>query len=134
MKKFKLFLLATASFVLLFAPSGIQNVDAKGTLPSWFLGNWKAVNGHGVYVGIRKNKVLLEVKHQDAYWKSVTWNQDPYQKSVIFGTGYGKSHSKFHFLLMKQKIHGKPYMVMTMKKATIYPRDLKKHPMIMTRY
>ncbi|MGF2384642.1 hypothetical protein [Lentilactobacillus otakiensis] len=134
MKKLKLFLLAIASFALLFAFSDTQNVDAKGTIPSWYLGNWKAVNGHGVYVGIRKSEVLLEVKDEEAYWKPVTWTQDPYQKSVIFGTGYGNKHSKFHFLLMKQKIQGKPYMVMTMKKTTIYPKDLKKHPMIMTRY
>lgn len=135
MKKFKSILLVVASFIFLFAFSGSHSVDASGSIPHWFIGNWKAVNGKGVYVGIRKNTVQVEVNNQDGYWKPVTWKTDPDEAGVVFGTGIGRKHSKTYFVLVKQKIEKKWYMIMTMKLSNkIKPSDLKKHPMIMQRY
>lgn len=41
---------------------------------------------------------------------------------------------KTYFVLVKQKIQKKWYMIMTMKQSKIKPSDLRKHPMIMKRY
>jgi len=38
------------------------------------------------------------------------------------------------FVLVKQKIQKKWYMIMTMKQSKTKPSDLRKHPMIMKRY
>ncbi len=41
---------------------------------------------------------------------------------------------KTYFVLVKQKIQKKWYMIMTMKQSKIKPSDLRKHPIIMKRY
>jgi hypothetical protein len=41
---------------------------------------------------------------------------------------------KTYFVLVKQKIQKKWYMIMTMKQSKTKPSDLRKHPMIMKRY
>ena len=46
----------------------------------------------------------------------------------------GAKNAKTYFVLVKQKIQKKWYMIMTMKQSKIKPSDLRKHPMIMKRY
>ncbi|GAA2970242.1 hypothetical protein [Lentilactobacillus parakefiri] len=134
MKKIKWLLLALASCACLLLFTENPRVDAAGSIPNWYLGNWQAVNGKNVYVGIRRNEVMLQVKNDGVYWKPVIWKKDPQEAGVIFGTGIGSKNAKTYFVLVKQKIQKKWYMVMTMKQNKIKPSDLRKHPMIMKRY
>ena len=51
---------------------------------------------------------------------------------ILMGAKNAKTYEDL-FVLVKQKIQKKWYMIMTMKQSKIKPSDLRKHPMIMKR-
>ena len=55
-------------------------------------------------------------------------------QKIILMILMGAKNAKTYFVLVKQKIQKKWYMIMTIKQSKIKPSDLRKHPMIMKRY
>ena len=62
------------------------------------------------------------------------WEQRKLGAPIILMILMGAKNAKTYFVLVKQKIQNKWYMIMTMKQSKTKPSDLRKHPMIMKRY